>query len=540
MKEDRLTPNPDKLAFKMTAVNNMHNLTTLIKRLEAATSRLEDIATSTELANDVTTLSQNVECAVEASAAPKTSSQITSTKFSSALGLEQMPEVVEEFDQLISSSVENYAKLSNELGGVVAKQAAKVLQGFQEQRKFLLITTKAVKPTPTAYQNILKPINDALMAVTELKDSNRQDPMFTQLSAVADGIMMLAWITLDSRPYKHVESSLSSAQFFGNRVLKEQKDKDPKQIEWIQAFYQILRHLAEYVKQHFPSGITWNAAGESAQDVAKSLSQMPPSLPSTACGSTAMPPPPPPGPPPVLDVKTISTPVMSSGGLDAVFLELNKGSEVTRGLRKVDKSEMTHKNPSLRAGSTVGDREFPARGKSPAPGKKPKPESMRLKKPAKMDLDGNKWTIENYDKGPDPIEIETTLSQSILISRCNNITVILKGKANQVTVENSARLSLIVDTLVSTVDVVKAQNFALQVIGTLPTVMLDQVDGGQVYFSKESIGTKIFTSKSSGINLNIISGPDEDYREVPLPSQICSYYDESKGDLVNAIVGHTG
>lgn len=108
------------------------------------------------------------------------------------------------------------------------------------------------------------------------------------------------------------------------------------------------------------------------------------------------------------------------------------------------------------------------------------------------------------------------------------------------TVENSARLSLIIDTLVSTVDVVKAQNFALQVIGTLPTVMLDQVDGGQVYFSKESISTKIFTSKSSGINLNIISGPDEDYREVPLPSQICSHYDETKDELVNEIVGHAG
>lgn len=108
------------------------------------------------------------------------------------------------------------------------------------------------------------------------------------------------------------------------------------------------------------------------------------------------------------------------------------------------------------------------------------------------------------------------------------------------TVENSARLSLIIDTLVSTVDVVKAQNFALQVIGTLPTVMLDQVDGGQVYFSKESIGTKIFTSKSSGINLNIISGPDEDYREVPLPSQICSHYDGTKDELVNEIVGHVG
>ena len=108
------------------------------------------------------------------------------------------------------------------------------------------------------------------------------------------------------------------------------------------------------------------------------------------------------------------------------------------------------------------------------------------------------------------------------------------------TVENSSRLSLVVDTLVSTVDVVKAPNFALQVMGTIPTVMLDQVDGGQIYLSKESITTQIFTSKSAGINLNVISGPDDDYKEVPLPSQICSYYDEAKGELVNEIVAHAG
>lgn len=147
---------------------------------------------------------------------------------------------------------------------------------------------------------------------------------------------------------------------------------------------------------------------------------------------------------------------------------------------------------------------------------------------------------ENYEKEAQPIEIEASLTQSVLISRCNNTTIIVKGKANQVMVENSTRLSLIVDTLVSTVDVVKAQNFALQVMGTIPTVMMDQIDGAQIYFSKESTGTKIFTSKSAGINLNVISGPDEDYKEVPLPSQICSYFDEEKNDLVNEIVAHSG
>lgn len=147
---------------------------------------------------------------------------------------------------------------------------------------------------------------------------------------------------------------------------------------------------------------------------------------------------------------------------------------------------------------------------------------------------------ENYDGEHQPVEIEASLAQSVLISRCNKTIIVIKGKANQVTVENSSRLSLVVDTLVSTVDAVKVQNFALQVLGTIPTVMLDQVDGAQIYFSKESTGTKLFTSKSDGINLNVVTGPDDDFKEVSLPSQICSYYDEDRGDLVNQIVAHAG
>lgn len=147
---------------------------------------------------------------------------------------------------------------------------------------------------------------------------------------------------------------------------------------------------------------------------------------------------------------------------------------------------------------------------------------------------------ENYEREAAPIEIQAELNHSILISRCNNTAIIVRGKANQVTVENSSRLSLVVDTLVSTVDVVKAQNFALQVLGTIPTVMMDQVDGAQVYFSKESTATQIFHSKSDGINLNVIAGADDDYREVPLPSQMCTYYDADKGELVNEIVAHAG
>lgn len=374
-------------------------------RLEAATSRLEDIASSTsELPQGVPALQQS---GVGTSSARGPAGSATPVPApppaSKAAPQEPLPEVVEDFDAFINSSVHKYVQSSSKLGGLVAEQAAKVLEGFKQQRRFLLISTKAKKPDlagseMAAYQDLLKPINEALMAVGSIKESNRGSPVFSQLSAVAEGIMVLAWVTVEMRPYKHVEESLGSAQFFGNRVLKEYKDKDQDQVVWIQSFYQVFRDLADFVKTNFPNGIAWNPQGKPVAEVAKTIpisgaapaaAAAPPPPPAGGLP----PPPPPPGPPPVFQIKEEKAAApQAAGGLGAVFSELNKGSDVTKGLRKVDKSEMTHKNPSLRTSSPASGGDA-ARAKSPAPGKKPKPESMRVKKPPRKELDGNKWTI---------------------------------------------------------------------------------------------------------------------------------------------------
>lgn len=526
-------------------------VTNLLLRLEAATSRLEDIASST------IEIPQAVPALQETLASPIASQAVTPTPDAPAPSpapvpaVEPLPESIEDFDDFLKTSVANYSRLSAGLGGLIADQAVKVVEGFKEERKFLLITTKAKRPNLSnnldmeAYQELLGPINKSLMAVVDIKESNRGSAVSNQLSAVADGIMMLAWVTDDAKPHKHVENALGSAQYYGNRVIKDNKDKDQHQVEWINAFQQIFKDLTEYIKQYYPSGIPWNAQGLPFQDAIKSYADIPtlasatPATPPPAAGGPP-PPPPPPGPAPVLQISEDKEVPKAAGGFDAVFSELNKGESVTAGLRKVDRSQMTHKNPTLRAGSTVSGGDESPRGKSPAPGTKPKPESMRAKKPPVKILEGNKWTIENYDKEANPIEIEAQLSHSVLISKCNNSTIVIKGKANAVTIENTNRLSLVVDTLVSSVDVVKSQNFALQVLGTLPTVMMDQIDGAQVYFSKESTATKIIHSKSANINLNIIDGPDDDYIEVPLPAQMSSYYDPVKKTLVDEIVSHAG
>ena len=60
--------------------------------------------------------------------------------------------------------------------------------------------------------------------VDELREANRPSPLFVHLSAISEGIVALAWIA-ESRPADFVTATLGGAQFYGNRVLKEYKDK---------------------------------------------------------------------------------------------------------------------------------------------------------------------------------------------------------------------------------------------------------------------------------------------------------------------------
>jgi adenylyl cyclase-associated protein len=79
--------------------------------------------------------------------------------------------------------------------------------------------------TSPVFMQLLKPLQDSISAISDIRDANRGSQVFNQLSAVSESIGVLAWVTVDSKPHKHVEESLGSAQYWGNRVLKEYKDK---------------------------------------------------------------------------------------------------------------------------------------------------------------------------------------------------------------------------------------------------------------------------------------------------------------------------
>ncbi|RMZ79901.1 hypothetical protein DV738_g2964, partial [Chaetothyriales sp. CBS 135597] len=514
------------------APGNMHNLTTLIKRLEAATSRLEDIASTVDpssvraIGSEAQTPNGAIGAGVVAAGAAPAPA-------------EPLPRSIEDFDALINEDVAAFVAAGEKLGGLPEEQAKQVQQAFQAERTYLLVSTKAKKPE-TQPPELMTDLHKHLSAIDELKESNRTSPLFTHLSAVAEGAPALGWIA-EKRPADFVTEILGGIQYFGNKILQEYKEKDQTHVEFIQAYYKIFRSLAAYVKEHYATGLTWNQqAGVEAIDALKQIK-------SGTGSQSGGPPPPPPPPLPVLD--DVANPSARAGGaastggdMSAVFSQLNQGSAVTAGLRKVDKSEMTHKNPSLRSSSTVPERSdsqsSSTRGKSPIPNKKP--ESMRTKKPGRKELDGTKWIVENFENtGTEVIEIQAELQHSILISHCNKALVKVVGKANAISIDNCSGLSILVDSLVSSLDVIKCSKFAAQINGKVPTLLLDQVDAAQLYLSEASLNAEIFTSKSSAINVVVPPADDaDDSKELALPEQILSVI--KNGKLVSQVVEHAG
>ena len=325
-------------------------------------------------------------------------------------------------------------------------------------------------------------------------------------------------------------------------------DRDQVQVDWANSFVKLLTRLKTYAAQNYPRGLTWNASGLPPEDALKQIKIQEPVMngtsPATAPAPAAGAPPPPPPPPPMppaFDVQNSET-ENSSNDMGAVFAELNRGEAVTSGLKKVDKSQMSHKNPDLRSApplhpSRTGSGS--SRGKSPAPSRKP--ESLRAKKPSRKALEGNKWTVENFESESAPLTIQAERHQSILVSRCKSVDILVNGKANGIIVDNCQRVNLVVETLVSAVEAVNSTRFNLQVTGTLPSVQLDKIDQCSVYLSEETLRqTEVYTSKCTAVNIVVPpKSEDGDSVECPIPEQFKSVIND-RGELVTEVVKQEG
>ncbi|KAI9263262.1 adenylate cyclase associated N terminal-domain-containing protein [Phascolomyces articulosus] len=514
-------------------MSEFHSLANLIKRLEVATTRLEDLATSASSASAV--------------AASSTSAPSQAPAPAASSGEKSTPMSVQKHDDSVGPLLNKFLDISKTIGDPVAAQAALVAEAIEAEKTIIHIASLAKKPdmTSSVFMKLIEPIQKALSGVVELKEKNRGDPFFNHLSVVAEGVPALGWFTCEPTPVPFIRDMKDASQFYANRVVKEWKDKDKTHVEWTRSFIEMLDALSVYVKENYPTGLTWNAQGESAEAfIGNAPGGNAPSSTGNNTASAAAPPPPPPAggappppppPPPPMTFDEISSEDDVKTGAAAVFAEINKGESVTAGLRKVDKSQMTHKNPSLRAGNTVSS---PKKQAPPTPSK---PNKYVLKKPAKTTLEANKWVVEYHENNNEIVIEDTAINQAVYIFGCKNSTIRIKGKVNAVTMDSCVKCGIALDSTVSTVDLVNCRSFGVQIFHVTPTIAIDKCDSGSVYLSKECLDVEILSAKSTSVNILV---PEEvegetDFKELPVPEQLKTTIGPD-GKLVTVCVEHAG
>lgn len=537
--------------------------------LEAATSRLEDLTVfqsdalksisnkDDPVSTENTTSSASTPNLPAAGAVPAASPAPASTPAPAPAKAEPLPtpKSVSAYEDYLKEYITPFVTLSSEIGGLVETQAKGLEGALAKTRDFLLVVAESKKPASDSldlaelYQSVITPLQTAVN-IKESKEA-RTYKLYNHLATVADGASAFSWFTVDT-PVSFIGEFKDSAQFFANKILKEFRGVDQKQVDWVQAFIKSLTGLQSYVKEYHTTGPAWNNNGKSLSEViaatkSESLSSSsppPPPPPAAAPAPSAGGPPPPPPPPPPPSAADLmrdapgASASSGSAGMGAVFDELNQGEAITAHLKKVDKSQMTHKNPELRKSSTVQSSSKPVPPKKPAALSNKK--EAAPKRPPRKELQDNKWFIENIE-GDSSIVIEADISHAIFIDRCVNSTVQIKGKANAVTINSSTGCGVLIDTLVSGVDVIKCKKFGVQVTGKVNTISIDQSDGGQIYLSKESINMEIYTSQSTSLNIEVpkeVNG-ELDYDEVPVPEQLLHKVGPN-GKLVSSIVEHAG
>lgn len=513
-----------------SSAQGLYSLATLIKRLEAITSRLEDVEDSRSAGH----LKRQSTSTVTSAAVVETPSASTSPPPPPAIEVQAaVPRAVTAYDEIV---IEGKLKPFLEINKAIAPPPlneqvdlfAKVLATL---RSVLHQAAACRKPDQKAFAEILSPLRAGIESVTRAKEAARKErDWFNHLTVIADGSACVGWVTVEPKPGPHVNEIKESTAYYTNRILKDFKEKDPRHAEWIQAFNGVLDGMKRYVMEFHTTGLVWNASGilvsEYNSSRSQSVSGPPPPLP---------PPPPPPPPPP--QAGSISSPAAPAGGVAAVFADLNRGADVTKGLRKVDKSEMTHKNPALRAGSVVPSSSGTAAKK---PVKPTKPQALMGKKPSKFALEGNKWIIE-YQENESALEVANAdITQVINLFACKNTTVIIKGKVNAVTLVNCTKTSVLVESVVSSVSITKSPSFALQITGVAPTIQIDSTDSGQIYLSKQCLGVEITTAKCSAINVSLPVEGEEDgvFEEQAMPEMLKTVV--QNGKLITTIVEHAG
>ena len=305
-------------------------------------------------------------------------------------------------------------------------------------------------------------------------------------------------------PRDFIESFIGGSDYWANGIRKEYRTTNPDQMAYVDTFKIMLTELMNYVKEFHTTGVSWNPKGVDVSAYSASGSVTTPAAkPAGTPAATAKPAAAPAGP--------------------ALFSVLNKGENITSGLKTVTKDMQTWRS-EYKAGDA------PAAVKT-APKVAPRV-AETVKGPPKLEFQSaaHKWVVENQSS-PATVTIGDK-KETVYIFGCIGASIEVVGKCKSIVVDSCKKTKVYFDVAMASVEVVNSQRMEIHCRDKVPSVAIDKTDGIVVHIPASSLDSSIVCSKSSEMN---ISFPDADGEliERPIPEQ---YVHRIKGQQITAEV----
>jgi len=379
--------------------------------------------------------------------------------------------------------------------------------------------SKCKRPADAALVTYLNPVISSC-ALADRKADNRS-PFFPQQKAVAEGLPALNWLMAPGVARDIVQNGLEQADFHLIKLLTAAKAKTGDEQKDLRAFVStfkaLLTNLGEYVQEFHTKGLEWTPRGGDVKDFK-------PSADAGAAGAGAAPaaaeeeaggaPPPPPGPPPSAEDLAGGAVVEKkvAPGMGAVFDSINRGGDVTSGLKKVDASQKA-KNMKDRP-VLVPKAKAATETKAPA--------KSAAKKPPTLVLTKGTWFCENYeDTTVDIPSVE--IKQSVYVLKAKNCTITVPDKCKSISVDGCVRVRIVFRSVVSNFELFNSQRCTAECTESFPSIAIDKSSGCIVALtSRAGLATppQIVTSNISECNIQVPGAREEDDPiEIPIPEQ---------------------
>jgi len=151
-------------------------------------------------------------------------------------------------------------------------------EAFEGMRSIIVLSTRSKTPTEDLGVALTPHLVQTQGAVKMIRDLRLDRDWDRHCKAMSEMLACLSWVFLQAPkqlPTSLIKESLGSAEFWTNRIRKDFKGKDEKQITFCDNIKKVITGLVEYVEDYHKTGLTWNARGTSLAESVIRLSDEP-------------------------------------------------------------------------------------------------------------------------------------------------------------------------------------------------------------------------------------------------------------------------